>query len=384
MKKIKYIFLLFLGLAVLISCKKEDTDPKLDMSATQAPVFIGPASGSTYVLTEEDALIDFETFVWTQTMYNLSGLQSTKYTIQIDFADSNWMNATDFANTTDPTVSYTPTVGAVNEKLMGIGATPEEARDFTFRVKSFLSTDVDYTDAYSDVITLNITPYESAAPPSKTIYLLGSGTTIGWDNENPWPMTEIDDGKYAIVETLTPASDAYIKFISVPTQWAPQWGTDASGTWDEGNLVYRPTEDEPDPDAIPVGDVEGNYYIEADTIGLKYRVLLTTGELFLVGGGTTVGWDNTAALAFTQDPDTLTKFSIVTDLLAEGGMKFLEIKGEWAPQWGSYDGTITGGTLSYRENETVADPPEIPVPGTAGTYKIVVDLRKMKYWFEAQ
>ena len=72
------------------------------------------------------------------------------------------------------------------------------------------------------------------------------------------------------------------------------------------------------------------------------------------------------------------------DLLAEGGMKFLEIQGEWAPQWGSYDGGITGGTLSYRENETVEDPPEIPVPGSAGTYKIVVDLRKMKYWFEAQ
>lgn len=383
MKKIKYIFLLFLGLAVLISCKKEDTEPKLDMSQTQAPLIIGPASGSTYVLTEDDALNDFETFVWTQTMYNISGLQSTKYTIQYDFADSNWMNATDFANTTDPTVSYTPTVGAVNDKLMALGATADEARDFTFRVKSFLSTDVTYTDAYSDVITLNITPYESIVVTERPIYLLGGGTSIGWDNMKAWPMKEIDDGKYAIVETLNLDGDGFIKFISVLGQWAPQWGTDATGTWDAGPLVYRPTEDIEDPLAIPV-NAAGNYYIEADTINLTYRTILTSGELYLVGGGTTVGWDAAAALPFTQDPDTLTKFSIVTDLLAEGGMKFLEIQGEWAPQWGSYDGGITGGTLSYRENETVADPPEIPVPGSAGTYMIVVDMRKMKYWFEAQ
>ncbi|MDZ7741378.1 MAG: hypothetical protein U5Q03_06435 [Bacteroidota bacterium] len=105
-------------------------------------------------------------------------------------------------------------------------------------------------------MTYTITPYDDVVQ-DKYIYLLGSGTTIGWDNAAALQMTPLGDGTYAIVEHLTPASDAYIKFISVLGNWAPQWGTDATGTWDAGPLVYRPTEEEPDPAAIPVGETEG-------------------------------------------------------------------------------------------------------------------------------
>lgn len=381
MKNIKYIFLFILGLSVLYACKKPDSEPVLDNSNIVKPAISSPDNGGVYVLLKAEADSVFAKFEWSETVYNLSNLETIKYTLQMDIADSNFMNITSLGTTSELTLS--PTVSQINDKALAKGVAAGEARDFSFRVLSYINNETTYSDAYSDVITLMITPYEDVVQ-TKAIYLLGSGTTVGWDNVNALMMTELEGGTYAIVDHLTPGADAYIKFISVPGQWAPQWGTDASGLPEAGPLIYRPDETVADPDAIPVGDVEGNYYIVADTVGLTYTTILTSGELFLVGGGTTVGWDAAAAIPFTQDPDTLTKFSIVTSLLAEGGMKFLEIQGEWVPQWGSYDGGISGGTLSYRENETAADPPEIPVPGTAGEYLIIVDLGKMKYTFTPQ
>ncbi len=381
MKKIKYIFLLFLGLGVLFACKKADNEPILDMSKTVPPAMISPENGGVYVLTKNEADNDFATFQWAAASYSLSGLETVKYTLQYDVADSNFMNVADLITTND--VTFTPSVGTMNVKALAMGAVAGEATDFSFKVKSFINNETSYSDAYSEVITLTITPYEDVVV-TKVIHLLGSGTTVGWDNMAALPMTEVSAGKYAIVDHLTPGADQFVKFISNLGAWAPQWGTDVTGTPEEGPLIYRPDETVTDPDAIPVGEVEGNYYIEADTVNLLYRTILTSGELYLVGGGTTVGWEAGDALPFTQDPDTLTKFTLVTSLLAEGGMKFLEIQGEWAPQWGSYDGGANGGTLSYRENESAPDPPEIPVPGTAGEYMITVDLTKMMYTFTPQ
>jgi starch-binding outer membrane protein SusE/F len=60
-------------------------------------------------------------------------------------------------------------------------------------------------------------------------------------------------------------------------------------------------------------------------------------------------------------------------------MKFLEVSGQWAPQWGTdAEGTSSSGNLSYRPTESVPDPPNIPTPG-AGTFTIRLDLVKLKY-----
>ena len=70
-------------------------------------------------------------------------------------------------------------------------------------------------------------------------------------------------------------------------------------------------------------------------------------------------------------------FEITTDLI-DGGMKFLEVQGNWAPQWGiNTDPTFVGG-LSYRPDEVTTDPPEVPSPGV-GTFKITVDLTTISY-----
>ncbi len=377
MKKIKFALIITAVVGILFSCEKKETDPVLDMSQTNPPGITNPVNGSSFILKKDSADSIFTTFEWNAAVYNFDQLQDITYVLEMDFADSNFKNMKELAATTNTEYSFK--VSKINSEAVAMGAPFNIESNFAFRLLAYIDNQTDYTNVYSGVINLGITPYEDVVP-QKYIYLLGSGTTVGWDNAAALQMTPVGEGQYAIVEYLTPGDDQFIKFISVPGNWAPQWGTDASGTPEEGPLIYRPNEGVPDPEAIPVGDKEGNYYIFADTINLEYETMLTSGELFLVGDGCPAGWDNTNGIPFTQDPDTLTKFTLSTTLNAEGGMKLLEVSGEWAPQWGTNDeGTGEEGILVYRPTESIEDIPNIPVPGTAGEYTIEVNLTKMKY-----
>jgi hypothetical protein len=321
-------------------------------------------------------------FEWSATQYNLTNLETTNYILQMDLAGNAFADAYDLTSTEG--TSYSVSVGSMNNILLGVMELPAgEAYNLELRVRSFINQITTASDVYSTVVTISVTPYEEIVYV-KPIYLLGSGTTIGWDNMLALPMEHIGSGKFARVETVTTGTDRYIKFISMLGLWAPQWGTDASGTTASGPLVYRPDEQTTDPPAIPFLEGEtGDYYIIADTAGLTYETYLTTGNLFLVGDATPAGWDAGAAIAFTEGPDHV--FTLTTNLNATGGMKFLEVQGAWAPQWGTNDkGNAKKGLPVYRPTESVPDPPNIPAPSTAGSYKITVDLTTMMYTIEAQ
>jgi hypothetical protein len=120
-------------------------------------------------------------------------------------------------------------------------------------------------------LTYTITLASEIAPPP-SIYMLGSATEAGWNNANALEMTYVSGGKFSIEATLTTGTDMFVKFISDLGAWAPQWGTDATGTDSGGPLVYRPTEDVADPPAIPAPSTTGLYLIEADTATLQYTI----------------------------------------------------------------------------------------------------------------
>jgi starch-binding outer membrane protein SusE/F len=374
MKKIIFIIITFIGLGLLFSCEKETQDPKLDMSKTIHPMVTNPTTGGEFVLLKENADSVLTTIEWTEASYNLTNIETVKYLLEVDLAANNFADPVTLA--TGTATSFAVKVGNMNALLIGTWeldfGTPYEV---AFRVRSFINTFSDYSYAYSETLTVTVTPYDDAVPV-KTIFLIGGATTIGWDNNLALPMAPLDEGRYAIVEYLK-GSD-YIKFISKLGAWAPQWGTDATGTADAGPLVYRPTEIVSDPPAIPASTVAGAYYIEADTVNLTYKTFLTSGQLFLVGDATLAGWDAAAAIAFTEgDPHV---FTLTTTLHAGGGMKFLEVQGAWAPMWGTTDqGKQNKGPLSYRPTETVADPPSIPGPTAEGQYTITVNTVTMQY-----
>ncbi len=107
---------------------------------------------------------------------------------------------------------------------------------------------------------------------TEQLYLLGSATNAGWDNTGALALTREAPGMFSITTTLTAGEDMFFKFIEVLGQWAPQYGTDANGTSEGGKLVFRETESDPDPPAIPAPDVTGMYKIEVNLSNMTYKV----------------------------------------------------------------------------------------------------------------
>ena len=100
------------------------------------------------------------------------------------------------------------------------------------------------------------------------LFLLGDATAAGWNNAEPIPMGLVEPYVFTITTDLTAG---FFKFITDPGNWAPQYGTDETGTEEGGPLIFRPTEAEPDPAAIP-NETEGTKTITADLINLTYTV----------------------------------------------------------------------------------------------------------------
>ena len=60
--------------------------------------------------------------------------------------------------------------------------------------------------------------------------------------------------------------------IEVLGQWAPQYGTNETGTSTGGPLVLRPTESEPDPLSIPCPPTAGTYTVKVDLATMTYSI----------------------------------------------------------------------------------------------------------------
>lgn len=383
MKKTLFFIIALAGIVVFNSCKKEGDEPVLVKSGN--PVINSPENNSTFVLLEAQKDEVFTEFNWDAAEYNISAgrnwnlinednLGEVTYTIQLDTEADNFSSP--IALTATAATSYSLTVGEMNGKLIAMGLATGEAHNMVLRIMADMAIESASDNVYSETVKFTVTPFAAEVnyPP---IYLLGDATQPGWDNANALPMYAFNTTQFAIVANLA-GEGKFLKFIQTLGQWAPQWGTDG-GTSESGPLVFRETEAEPDPAAIPAPALEGDYRIFADIANKTYTITKASETLYLLGDGTIPGWDNAAALPMTKVSPGL--FEITTTL--SGGatfLKFIETLGQWAPQYGTdANGTSDLGNLILRPTESEPDPAAIPVPASAGTYKITVDLAKMKY-----
>ncbi|HNV81991.1 MAG TPA: SusE domain-containing protein [Tenuifilaceae bacterium] len=247
---------------------------------------------------------------------------------------------------------------------------------FDFRIKAVLvrdaGTGVNPMEYFSDVVSATVTLYETVLAPINPIYLLGDATEAGWNNNAALEMTHVKDGLFEITATLNETGD-WIKFISELGKWAPQWGTDDSGTWEAGPLVYRPTESVPDPKAIPAPHVAGDYLIQADTAKLEYTVTPATAKLFVYGSATDAGLDYSNALPMVKTG----VLTFETSVYLKGGdnysFGFITSQSESSPRYMlSEKGKLT--YVSQEANERL-----IPGPTEEGWYMVKVDLIKRSY-----
>lgn len=365
---ILFLFSLLL-LVGLYSCEDNSADPTFRLESKQ--VLTSPTAGASVVLmkTEADNPIDF---TWTAAKFQPTNLAATTYKLQMAPAGTNFASPINLGSSKE--LSLAVTVAKMNNFLLGAGFAPEVPVDIDLRLIANIDDLLD--DVISDVVTVSMTPY-STVVIVKPIYLLGDGTAAGWDNMAALPMTPLDDGKFEIVTMLTAAKQ--MKFISSLGAWAPQWGTDATGTATSGPLVYRETEAVPDPPAIPTPAVTSQYKIIADTANLTYEVF-EYGDIWLLGGSTPAGWDNTKALPMAKVSDGKYTIDVMLDPSVGSQWKIVDERGAWAPQWGTdATGTWESGPLVFRETEAVPDPAAIPEPPDAGMYRIEVDIVNLTY-----
>ncbi len=393
MKKISILLAIFASAVIIFTgCKKDDRTPVLDIKATVNPAWlVAPTPDTHFQLVKDSADMVLTTLEWSDVVYSLSGLPSPLYSLQLLMADSTvadqvyWGEAIELF--TFPETTRTVTYGELNTaivKIIGTKFAEDTVITAGFRIKANVNAnDVsNVIDAFSDIASYTVTPYSTSieVPP---LYLLGAATTIGWDNNNPELQFSYDavNDVYKIVATLDPA-DPYYKAIVVLGQWAPQWGTDANATWESGILIYRPTEDVPDPAALPAPPEAGDYLITFDLTNEVYTVELANvpQTMHVIGDATEAGWDNSLAIPMTKVSPGI--FELETTLSAEAteGFKFLVNQGAWAPMYGTNaDGAFESGVLIYRETESDPDPRSIPPPSSTGTYKIVMNTVGMSY-----
>lgn len=260
MKRYFLIILLIFGITTFYSCKQQEVGPILE--DITASVLTSSATGDL-VLLEEDSLEIFSDFAWTEAQANLD--ISMSYSLEMDTAEDNFTDPVilDFS---DPFM-YSPTVKEMNDLLISAGFIINEVNSLEYRVVTSANG---LDPIYSNSVALGVTPYETIIDYGE-VFLLGDATIPGWDNMAALPTVHLGSGVFQIETTLT--ANLFFKFIAVLGQWAPQWGTDATGTWEAGPLVYRPTEDIPDPDAIPSPPTDGDYVITADIVNLSYTVV---------------------------------------------------------------------------------------------------------------
>ena len=103
-------------------------------------------------------------------------------------------------------------------------------------------------------------------------------------------------------------------------------------------------------------------------------------RLFFVGNATAAGWNNNNDnTPLFRSADNENQFTFTGKINGGGdlGFKFLEVKGQWAPQWGD-----TNGTFTARPTEADPDPSPYNVPAD-GYYTINIDLEATTYSREA-
>jgi starch-binding outer membrane protein SusE/F len=227
-----------------------------------------------------------------------------------------------------------------------------------------------------DAVTENYTFTVNPAGAAPEMFMLGDGSLAGWDNTQALPMTG-KDGVYSITTQLGGGKN--IKFITTLGQWAPMYGTDGAGTSTGGNLVFRPTENDPDPASIPTPAEDGLYTVTIDVNNLTYAI---AHPLYMLGDGSLAGWDNANAISLFAAGEGV--YFLNTTLNGDGKfIKFITTLGQWAPQYGTdAAGTSAGGNLVLRANEGEPDPPAIPAPAAVGAYKVTADIVNLTYTIE--
>jgi len=309
---------------LLHSCSEKELTPVLSLSARAG--ITAPTSGSSWVLLETEADQMLPSITWSAANYGFDA--SITYVVEVDRVGNNFAEPITIGTVVSGT-SLDLTVGGLNGVLLAQGLPGEAATSLEMRVASDVNDDV--ATAYSDVVTIEVTPYTVVIDYPK---LQVPGNYQGWDPANETTViysAGVNDSYEGYIYLGDPAPE--FKFTQGPS-WDVNWGDDdGDGVLDPGGANLTTTE-------------SGMYRLNVDLAALTYTVAKT--DWGLIGSATPNGWD--ADQDLTYDAAT-NRYMITLDLVA-GEIKF-RANDDWAINMGD---TNANGSLEYDgDNIVVAE-----------------------------
>ena len=314
MLKTYFIPALFV-LLLAAACTEKEFDPVLRVG--NAPAITSPASGASFVLTEDKVGDKLATFTWSIAEFGFQAAVS--YTLEMDKAGNNFANPVTLGTVVVPIIDNI-TVGRMNGIMLAQGFPDGVASSVEMRIKAVVHSET--PPVISNVITVSITPFRQVVEYPK-LYVPGSYQ--GWDpaNETTVIYSLRSDRKYEGFLYFPDPGAAY-KFTDGPS-WATNWGdNDADGTLDPGGADMTLTD-------------AGMYRLNVDLNSLTHSRVKT--DWGLIGDATPTGWDADTDMIY--DPSTGTHK--LTLNLSVGKIKFRANDG-WDINFGDND---ANGSLEY-------------------------------------
>ena len=320
----------FLMLSV-VSCKKDETM----VVATPSTAINLTASSQTLVLTEPDSANTAVTLSWNKADFGYAA--AITYTLQISYKDSSFRKVASVGEGTSTSASFT--VADLNTLLLGAKYTADQAGNVQVRI---LARVADSLYAFSDTMTLNITPYVAKRVISyAALYVPGSYQGWAPGSETIAKLYSAKgDGAYKGYVNLT-EDTSFFKFTNQADWNGINYGTGGKGLLSTissaGNLEI---------------DSLGYYLVTADTKALAWTATI---ENWGIVGDAADGWDNDIMFDFDAENQVLTK----TVVLKAGGLKF-RANHNWTLNIGEHYAYGAANNITISE---------------AGTYEITLDLR---------
>lgn len=332
MKKI-LILLTALSFGFMYGCKKEQ---KITVSSNiTAPTLTTPSADVTFAVTPADSTQTM-TIVWTKSDYGVSAV--VNYFVQLTSTGQTVSLGTSSTDT------LTLTYGAINAKLLALGAPVNGAATGQIRVGSAI---YGKDTVYSKVINLNVTTYKALAPDK--LWLPGS-----YEGYNPGAAPTIPH-----VTTFTFEGYAYFsaagnfKFTSAPDYQHINYG-------DAGNGKLTT-----DGNANGIGyNSAGVYLLDADLQNLTYSATYIS-TFGIIGPATPQGWNGSTPMTYNSSTGLWT---IKLDLVGNSPLKF-RANDAWDINYGPSDSNALSGSLIFN------DPGAITIVDS-GNYTITLDMTK--------
>jgi len=344
---------------------------KVNIKSYLVPILLTPSSSSNVVLQVANATSPAISFNWNASTY---GSNIINYALQFDVVGGNFSTPKVIKYGTSLISSIT--VSDLNAAAIAAGIIGGSTQNLEYRIVSYLGTNYTTLLVISNVVTISTTTY---VPIPENLYIIGDASPLGWNNDaglSPsQQFTRIDAVSYGIVVNLT-AGKAYL-FLPVAGDWSHKFGGSANGVTTPATLLADnavPGTNTPAPSTSGLYSIVVNF--QTGTYSVTPYTQVIPANLYIIGGATPIGWDNSPGLSPKQQFKKLdaVSFGIIVNLKAGESYLFLPVAGDWSHKFGGNNAT-SGNLLA----DGAVPGSNTPSPSVAGTYQIVVNFLNNSY-----